>query len=53
MVYFEFPKHSFRTWTAAIITFLIAMAGEYHQSLTGGRTPSFQDVMLGTADAIV
>ncbi|WP_342514978.1 VanZ family protein [Sporosarcina sp. FSL K6-1522] len=51
-VYFVLPKHGFRTWTAAIITFLIAMADEYHQSLTGGRTPSFQDVMLDTAGAI-
>ena len=51
-VYSVLPKHRYRILTAAFITFLIAIADEYHQSLTSGRTQSFQDVMLDTAGAI-
>lgn len=41
-----------RRFTASILlTFLCACFDEYHQSITGGRTPSFQDVRLDMAGA--
>lgn len=51
-IYSVLPKHTFRIYTAAIITLFIAFGDEFHQSLTGGRTPSFQDVILDTAGAV-
>lgn len=51
-VYFVLPKRSYRTIIATFITILIAILDECHQSLTGGRTPSVQDVLLDTAGAV-
>ncbi len=51
-IYSILPKHTFRTLTAAWITLLLAIGDEYHQSLTGGRTPTLQDVILDMAGAI-
>lgn len=36
---------------AFIITGILAVADEYHQSLTGGRTPTVHDVMLDSFGA--
>lgn len=46
------PKKSSRFTIAALLTLLIAIGDEYHQSLTGGRTPSLQDVMLDMSGAL-
>ncbi len=51
-VFWVIPKRLPRYRLAASITFLLAAADEFHQSLTGGRTASFQDVVLDTAGAI-
>ena len=51
-IYSVLPKHMYRLYMAAFITLFIAIADEFHQSLTGGRTPSFQDVILDMAGAI-
>ena len=51
-IYSVLPKFKSRLWIAAFVTFLIAMGDEYHQSLTGGRTPSLQDVTLDMAGAV-
>ncbi|MFC6037985.1 VanZ family protein [Paenisporosarcina macmurdoensis] len=36
---------------AFILTVVLAIADEYHQSLTGGRTPTIHDVMLDSFGA--
>lgn len=46
------PRFKNRLLIAAFITLLIAISDEYHQSLTGGRTPSAQDVILDMAGAV-
>lgn len=51
-IYLILPKHVFRMLTATWITVLLAIADEYHQSLTGGRTPALQDVILDAAGAV-
>jgi VanZ family protein len=51
-IYSILPKHMFRILTATWITLFLALGDEYHQSLTGGRTPSLQDVALDMAGAI-
>ncbi|WP_342599388.1 VanZ family protein [Psychrobacillus sp. FSL H8-0483] len=51
-IYAALPKFKFRVLTATIITMLFAIADEFHQSLTSGRTATAQDVMLDTAGAI-
>lgn len=51
-IYSLLPKKSSRFTIAALLTLLIAIGDEYHQSLTGGRTPSLQDVMLDMAGAL-
>lgn len=38
---------------AFFITIIVAIADEYHQSLTGGRTPTIQDVYLDTFGAFL
>lgn len=38
---------------ALFCTLLCAMADEYHQSLTGGRTPSWHDVILDVSGGFV
>ena len=41
-------------FTASILlTFICACLDEYHQSITGGRTPSFRDVKLDMAGAFL
>jgi len=51
-IYLILPKHTVRTLTAAFLTLLLAIGDEYHQSLTGGRTPAVQDVILDMAGAV-
>jgi len=41
-----------RAVLAVLFTFICAILDEYHQSLTGGRTPTWQDVYLDTSGAI-
>lgn len=53
VIYLLLPKHSFRKLTALFITLLFAAADEYHQSLTGGRTPTYQDVILDMSGAVI
>ena len=50
-VYYVLPRFRFKTIVAFVITVGFAIADEYHQSLTGGRTPSAQDVLLDAAGA--
>lgn len=45
------PKIRFRFFIAAFFTFLAASADEFHQSLTGGRTATWQDVALDMSGA--
>lgn len=51
-IYSILPKKSSRFTIAALLTLLIALGDEYRQSLTGGRTPAMQDVLLDMAGAI-
>lgn len=51
-IFFVLPNHRRRAWTAGFLTLLLAVGDEYHQSLTGGRTPALQDVLLDMAGAI-
>ncbi|MHA6259813.1 VanZ family protein [Sporosarcina sp. CAU 1771] len=51
-VYFVLPKYNYRTLLALLLTIGLACLDEFHQSLTGGRTPSMQDVLLDTAGAV-
>ncbi|NVY97091.1 VanZ family protein [Lactobacillus sp. DCY120] len=55
---FMFLKSELRHWwVAPIVAWLVAtgIAGfdEFHESLTGGRTPLIQDVMLDSVGAII
>ena len=52
LIYLVLPKHLFRFMTATWLTLFVAIGDEYHQSLTGGRTPSVQDVILDMSGAI-
>lgn len=47
------PKIRYRFFIAAFMTFLAASADEFHQSLTGGRTATWQDVALDMSGALV
>lgn len=51
-IYLVLPKIQFRFLLASLITLLIAIGDEYHQALTGGRTPLLQDVALDMAGAL-
>lgn len=51
-IYSLLPRKSSRFTIAALLTLLIAIGDEYHQSLTGGRTPAVQDIMLDMAGAL-
>jgi len=53
VIYLTLPKNAFRLLTAFWLTALLAAGDEYHQSLTGGRTPTWQDVALDMAGAAV
>ena len=50
-IYFVLPASRFRIFFALLGTAVIAIGDEYHQSLTGGRTASWYDVLLDTAGA--
>ncbi|KXH86879.1 VanZ family protein [Sporosarcina sp. HYO08] len=52
VIYLLLPKRSFRMLGALFFTLLFAIGDEYHQSLTGGRTASFQDVLLDMSGAV-
>ncbi|TWT03567.1 VanZ family protein [Planomicrobium sp. CPCC 101079] len=45
------PKPKF--WMAFAITVGLAVLDEFHQSLTGGRTPTGQDVLLDSIGAFI
>jgi len=51
-VYAVLPKLRFRLQIAACITLCLAFLDEFHQYLTGGRTPSLQDVFLDMLGAV-
>ncbi|KOO47286.1 VanZ family protein [Viridibacillus arvi] len=51
-IFIALPKHKFRLFTAALLTFSLAALDELHQYFTTGRTATFQDVMLDTAGAV-
>ena len=51
--YAVLPKWRGRWLIALVCTFILATIDEYHQSLTGGRTPSGQDVFLDMCGAVV
>ncbi|WP_432363791.1 VanZ family protein [Sporosarcina sp. UB5] len=50
-VYIVLPKIRFRLLATLVITLALAIGDEYHQSLTGGRTPSSKDVLLDMSGA--
>lgn len=51
-IYIALPKFKHRKVTVVGITMLLAVADEYRQTFTSGRTASFQDVVLDTSGAI-
>lgn len=51
-IYIALPRFKYRKVTAVVITMLLAIADEFRQSFTSGRTASLQDVMLDTSGAI-
>ncbi|MDW0108869.1 VanZ family protein [Sporosarcina aquimarina] len=51
--YWLLPKFRLRFFLAAFLTFTAASADEFHQSLTGGRTATWQDVLLDMSGALV
>lgn len=51
-IYIALPRFKYRKLTAVIITMLLAIADEFRQSFTSGRTASLQDVLLDTSGAI-
>ncbi|QUG40581.1 VanZ family protein [Psychrobacillus sp. INOP01] len=46
------PKVRYRFLLAMLSTLVLAIADEFHQQLTGGRTPSWQDVFLDMSGAL-
>ncbi|MEK5214636.1 VanZ family protein [Psychrobacillus sp. FSL H8-0487] len=46
------PRNTLHFWLALLCTLILALADEYHQQLTGGRTPSGQDVFLDMCGAV-
>ncbi|GKV69323.1 membrane protein [Sporosarcina sp. NCCP-2716] len=53
VLYWLLPANRFRFFLALLLTFAAASADEFHQSLTGGRTATWQDVALDLAGALV
>src|SRR5699024_2009722 len=51
-IYALFSNSRYRFMYAAIEALLIALGDEYHQSLTGGRTATLQDVALDMSGAL-
>ncbi|EGQ26921.1 VanZ family protein [Mammaliicoccus sciuri] len=52
VIYWVLPKRKGRLLGAALLTLILACADELHQSFTGGRTATLQDVYLDMAGAI-
>lgn len=52
-IYIALPRFKYRKAIAVAITMLLAIADEFRQTFTSGRTASLQDVMLDTSGAIV
>jgi VanZ family protein len=52
-IYVALPVIKYRKLTAVAITMFLAIADEFRQSFTSGRTASLQDVILDTSGAIV
>ncbi|MFS0689441.1 VanZ family protein [Sporosarcina sp. 179-K 8C2 HS] len=52
VVYSILPKIRYRTIVALLITLAFAIGDEYHQSFTGGRTATSNDVLLDMAGAV-
>lgn len=53
ILFWLLPRIRLRFFIAAFLTFLAASSDEFHQSLTGGRTATWQDVGLDMAGAFV
>ena len=51
--YYPFVEFVIRKASHVVIFGLIALADEFHQSLTGGRTPTGQDVLLDVFGAVL
>lgn len=51
-IYIALPKFKYRKLLAVMITMLLAIADEFRQSFTSGRTASIQDVLLDTSGAL-
>lgn len=51
-IYYLFSNSRYRFLYASIGALCIALGDEYHQSLTGGRTATMQDVALDMAGAL-
>ncbi|AXH98337.1 VanZ family protein [Sporosarcina sp. PTS2304] len=52
LIYSLWPKKKGRLLGSALLTLLFACADELHQSFTGGRTATIQDVYLDMAGAL-
>ena len=52
-IYWVLPKFRFRIIAAFGLTVTCAFLDEFHQSLTGGRTPTMHDVALDSAGAAI
>lgn len=52
VIYWLLPIHSGRFVAAMLLTLIFACADELHQSITGGRTATIQDVYLDMAGAL-
>lgn len=51
-IYIALPQFKYRKVTTVMVTMLLAVADEFRQSFTSGRTASLQDVLLDTTGAI-
>lgn len=51
-IYIALPRLTYRKVTVIVITMFLAIADEFRQSFTDGRTSSFQDVLLDTSGAV-
>lgn len=52
-IYIPLSRIKYRKATVVVITMFLAIADEFRQSFTRGRTASLQDVILDTSGAIV
>ena len=53
VLYWLLPKWKIRFFLALLFTFFAASADEFHQSLTGGRTATWEDVVLDMSGAVI